>query len=69
MTDKELLEIYLVGFHEELWGITAHPYDDELKQHAYSIGSSHAILGDDISSIDLLSNEEIIKIIRNEKNI
>lgn len=64
MEDKILLEIYLLGFSQELQGVYNNPYEKgTLEYSAYLIGSTHAIVGDDVSSIDLMSNEEILKII------
>jgi high-affinity nickel permease len=33
---------------------------------AYKLGAEHAIIGDDVSSIDNLSNDDIIKMIKNK---
>lgn len=65
VTDKTLMEIYLLGFEQELQGVFKNEYEkDSLESRAYEIGSLHAIVGDDVSSIDYLSNEEILKKIR-----
>ena len=63
MTDREeLLVVYMMGFNDELdgrfledkeWGTTE-------KNSAYQIGKFHAICGDDVSSIDEMSEDEII---------
>jgi hypothetical protein len=63
-SDKELLDWYMKGFHDELCGTSTIESDDNLKNIAYKLGSQHAIIGDDISSIDLLSNKEILNIIK-----
>lgn len=67
MVDKELLEIYMQGFNDELdrkedikFYITDSPY----KSSAYKLGKWHATIGDDIRSVDYLSNEEILKMIK-----
>lgn len=66
MEDKELLEIYLKGFEQELDGNYNNPYTKgTLEFKAYSTGSIHAIVGDEVSSIDLMTNEETLKIIKN----
>lgn len=67
MTDKELLEIYLLGFNNELDGIynAFQPKEkNSLEYKAYNLGGLHAIVGDDIRSFDYLSDEEILKMIR-----
>lgn len=64
MTDKDLLDWYMKGFHDELWGSTTTEADEYLNNIAYQLGSQHAIIGDDVSSIDLLTNEEILSMIK-----
>lgn len=66
MEDKELLEIYLKGFEQELDGNYNNPYTKgTLEYKAYSTGSLHAIVDDEVSSIDFISVKEILKIIKN----
>ena len=61
---KHLLDIYLLGFNDELESNYNNTHKkDSLEYKAYLIGSNHAIIGDDVSSIDLLTDEEILKII------
>ena len=60
LEDNELLEYYMWGFQDELWGHESIIFNDKLTTKAYQLGRDHAIIGDDISSIDLLSNEEIL---------
>jgi len=69
MTDEEkiLLESYMIGFKAELKGISAPTI---LPKHlattkAYFLGRHHALVGDDVSSIDSLSDDQIIEIINN----
>jgi len=69
MTDEELLEVYMNGFTDELDGkedIKFYLDDHPLKSPAYKLGKLHAAVGDDCRSVDYLSKEEIIKMIRNE---
>lgn len=69
MTDNELLEVYMIGFNEELEGkenMRFYLSDHKLKSKAYYLGRSHAFLGDEQTKFDYLSNEEITKIIRND---
>ena len=60
--DKELIDYYMIGFNDELTGKTRVVHEDLLK--AYKLGADHAILGDDISSFDLLTSEEVLKMIK-----
>lgn len=63
-TDKELIEMYLCGFNDGLdcktriWNVSG----SLLK--AYNIGRMDALIGDDVRSSDLQSNEEILKRIK-----
>jgi hypothetical protein len=66
MSDKELLDWYMKGFHDELRGTTSSPEGDQLR--AYKIGALHAEMGDDNRSFDNLSDKEILKIIKNEQD-
>ena len=69
ITDEELLlEFYMIGFNDELDGISP---PNIFPKHlvtttAYFVGRHHALIGDDVSSTDLLSNEQILEIINNE---
>lgn len=67
--DKVLLEIYMQGFNDELDGILEKSkFSDPLLLRAYNLGSDHAIMGDDVRSVDYLTNEEILNMIRNQKS-
>jgi hypothetical protein len=59
--EKNLLEWYMKGFDDEISGRTTSEPDDKKLLIAYRLGAQHAIIGDDVSSIDDLTNEEIIK--------
>lgn len=68
MTDKDILKIYMQGFKDELDG----KFDDRkvnanIDGRAYVLGSNHAVLGDDCRSVDYLSDEQILKILRKNK--
>jgi hypothetical protein len=62
--DEELLTCYMKGFKDELYGTSTEVYDVELKNRAYRLGAQHAIIGDDVRSVDYLTNEEILKMIK-----
>lgn len=67
MTDEKLIELYMLGFEHELEGeedIKFYLGDHPLKSPAYKLGKLHAAVGDDCRSVDYLSREEIIKMIR-----
>lgn len=64
MEDTELLEYYLAGFTDELDGIDPATFKDELTNQAYKLGRCHAIIGDDVRSVDYLSNAELLKLIK-----
>lgn len=63
--DRVLLETYMQGFNDELDGRVKISNPNQLLMKAYSLGREHAIIGDDIRSVDYLTNEEILEIIRN----
>ena len=64
MTDQELLLTYQQGFNDELRGETVIRNHTGLKLTAYQIGRKDAWAGDDVSSVDLQSEEEILKKIK-----
>jgi hypothetical protein len=60
----DLLEIYKRGWDECFDGIShADEYEDPKERRAYQIGWNHYIIGDDVRSVDYLSEEEILKIL------
>lgn len=63
--DKIILETYMWGFNDELDGKTKMWNPTPLLLRAYNLGRVDAIAGDDISSVDLQTNEEILKRIYN----
>jgi hypothetical protein len=66
VTDKELLETYMWGFKDELDSRISFqlPFINEWKKNAYELGRADAIIGDEISSSDLQTNDEIISRIK-----
>lgn len=66
MTDKNLLKIYKEGFTDELDNnFDSRRVNNNLDGKAYNLGSFHAMVGDESKSFDSLSDEQILKIIRN----
>jgi hypothetical protein len=63
-----LLQWYMKGFDDELKGTSTVESDNKIDMIAYKLGAQHAIIGDDVSSIDNLSNEEIIGMIEDMYN-
>jgi len=61
--ETELLYYYFRGWKDELYETTTTVPLDVLITKAYNTGANHAILGDEVKSIDYLSDEEILKII------
>ena len=66
VSDEELLGCYMHGFMDELDNNLDYNFDSQIKNRAYNIGKSHALIGDDVRSVDYLSNDEIIKQIRKQ---
>ena len=64
--DKELLKWYYLGFHHELGGKTKISPEEPILVIAYRLGVVHAIIGDDVSSIDNLTDKETIDLIKEE---
>lgn len=64
--DKELLKWYYLGFHHELGGKAKTPPEDQILNVAYGLGVVHAIIGDDIPSIDYLTDKQTIELIKEE---
>lgn len=65
MNDEKLLEHYMWGFTDELDSKPSPVFDDEQLTNAYKLGRVHALVGDDVRSVDYLSNQEIINLINN----
>ena len=65
---NNLLKWYMKGFNDELRGTSTVESDNRIDMVAYNLGAQHAIIGDDVSSIDNLSDEEIISMIEDIYN-
>jgi hypothetical protein len=64
VSDEELLGYYMLGFEDELDNNHEQKFDNPLMNRAYNLGRLHALIGDDVRSVDYLTNDEIIKQIR-----
>lgn len=62
MTDRQLLKEYYAGFIDAL----DNKIDKirEIDNKAYRLGNLHAVIGDDVKSLDSLTQEEILKILK-----
>lgn len=65
MTDNQKIQIYLKGFNDELDGIDESEILDPDSKKIYHLGKSHAIIGDELSEVDNLTELEILTIINN----
>lgn len=63
---KLLLETYICGFNDELDGRTKIWNPNPLLLRAYNLGRQDAIIGDDVRSVDYITNEEIFNKILNQ---
>ena len=67
MEVKELLKIYMDGFHDEAEGAKMPDwFKDDKSKRAYVLGRLHYAVGDDVTSIDSMDSEEILKLIKIE---
>lgn len=64
VSDDELMGCYMHGFMDELDNNQDYDFGSPIKNKAYNMGRGHALVGDDCRSVDYLSKEEIINMIR-----
>jgi len=64
-SDETLIESYQKGFRDEINGSSSTVQDGILLK-SYQLGVLHALVGDDVRSVDYLTNEEILTMIKNE---
>jgi ABC-type amino acid transport substrate-binding protein len=65
--NKELLQVYMWGFNDELNNKIRPVKSFRLILRAYELGRKDAIIGDDVRSVDYQTDEEIIKRIRTKQ--
>lgn len=58
--ENKLMEIYHLGFSNELDGIPDVQFTNPLKLQAYNMGTINAIAGDDVMSLNYLTKDEIL---------
>jgi hypothetical protein len=63
-SDELLLDYYKKGWKDCANGNKEQKFQDQLLQRAYSIGWCDFIVGDDVSSVDMQTDEQILKHIR-----
>jgi len=66
--ERHLLKTHMEGFHDELWSIPKRIFIHPSVQYAYDLGRDYAIIGDEVTSIDRKTDEEILNIINNYGN-
>lgn len=64
MNDRSLMEWYMKGFFDELNGSSSVESDYPLENKAYKLGADHAVFGDEAKSLDSLTKEEILALIK-----
>ena len=62
--NEDLLKIYAKGFNDELEENLKIDFKEEIERRAYNLGRSHAIIGDDVRSVDYLTSKEILNLIK-----
>jgi hypothetical protein len=59
--DRQLLEVYMNGFEDELFGREMMWNPNPLLLRTYNLGRQDAIIGDEVSSNDLQTDTMILK--------
>lgn len=68
MADENILKVYLKGFNDELNSVFDNSkVNQNLEGKAYNLGGLHALVGDDVSSIRNLSDEQVLEIIKRKQ--
>lgn len=67
ISDDELMGCYMHGFMDELDNNVEYDFGSPIKNKAYGLGRSHAFIGDDVRSVDYLSRQEIINMIKQKQ--
>jgi hypothetical protein len=64
--DREILTWYFYGFNDELNKKSRLMDCNSIQHKAYIIGARHAFIGDDMPSIDYMTDAETLNIIKDE---
>jgi len=62
--DTKLLKVYMKGFNDELDGKIPLENPNPLLFRAYNLGRDDAFIGDELTSSDLQTNEDILSRIK-----
>ena len=62
MTKEEILGYYFKGFTDELER-NKQEVPEGIATISYNLGKSHALIGDDVRSVDYLTEEEIVQMV------
>ena len=62
MTKEEILGYYFKGFTDELER-NKQEVPEGIATISYNLGRSHALIGDDVRSVDYLTEEEIVQMV------
>ena len=57
----ELIDIYMQGWNDELDLKTPKKFETSIEERAYRIGRADALVGDEVTSNDYQTEEEILK--------
>jgi len=68
LADEHLLETYMWGFNDELRGRERVWNPNPLLLRAYNLGRDDAVIGDEVTSTDQQTNQEIVDRIRGKKD-
>lgn len=64
VSDAQLLKYYQLGWHDENFGATSTVSTNEEENVAYLVGVNHYMIGDDVTSIDSWTTEQILEDIK-----
>ena len=64
LPDEKLLEYYNMGWHDCAENNKEKKFENKLIQRAYTIGWLDFIAGDDVSSVDMQTEQDILKHIK-----
>ena len=65
--DETLLEFYKMGWEDCADGNKERQFEEQQLQRAYNIGWCDFIVGDDVKRVDMQTEKEILKHIKNYK--
>lgn len=66
VTDNEILEAYMLGWTTAYGQVAKKVYNNPILTKAFELGYWDYVFGDDISTLDLQGDEQILKRIKDE---